>query len=194
MFTLMVILASAWSQAGAEQAATEQASPGQALTLAELEGAEIQVKIVRHQMVRREGREFPVTVHNDWKLILRPGGMIEQTHDSTAHTPRGPRRAETLTGSFLVDHVRDVQSAGGGRAVWQFNEGTLTFLRTFKSGALKTTVALARGAEGLTCTANETFAREKGSGRIELKSRVDDAPITILSWKPVSSDCRVTKR
>jgi hypothetical protein len=37
------------------------------------------------------------------------------------------------------------------------------------------------------------FVREEGSGPVEFNSPVDGAPVTLVSWKQVSSTCVVWK-
>jgi carbohydrate-selective porin OprB len=193
VLALAAFMVSPSSSVSAEQAQAEQKSSGQPITLADLQWSEVHMKIARDQVVRREGRQFPVRVNMDLKLAIGFEG-IEQTFTSTAHGPRGTRQSQPMIGSFIVNRVRDVRSLGGGRAVWQFADGTLTFMRTYKQGAYRRTVAFTRGAQGLTCTVSESFARENGTGSIELNSLMDGRPTTIVRWKPVSSSCRVAKR
>ena len=54
-------------------------------------------------------------------------------------------------------------------------------------------IAFARGPEGLTCKADEAFARENGRGPIILDSPVGAGEVQILSAKQTSSLCRVQK-
>ena len=52
-------------------------------------------------------------------------------------------------------------------------------------------IAFARDKEGLTCTVSETFAREDGVGTIYLDSFVDGVSVIVVSYKQLSSRCRV---
>jgi hypothetical protein len=79
------------------------------------------------------------------------------------------------------------------RGVVLFEGGGLSFLRTFKRGALTPTIAFSRRANGLSCTAEETFAREEGVGDLAMNSAIDDTLVTIISYKQISSTCRVVK-
>jgi len=191
---LVVLAALGCRQDAAAEAVTREAPPSQPLTFADLEGLEISAKTVREQVVRREGRQFPVRVHADWNVIIGAQGSITQTYVSEAHTLRGIRRAKPLAGSFTLDQVREVHGLGVGQAVWRFEDATLTFLRSFKEGAYRSTITFARVPEGLTCSAAESFAREKGTGPIVLNSPIEGVQTTIISSKQVSSTCRVRKR
>jgi hypothetical protein len=57
---------------------------------------------------------------------------------------------------------------------------------------VRTIVSLKRNGQNLTCATTTVFAREKGKNGLVLNSPIDGAPVTILSWKPVSSTCDVT--
>jgi hypothetical protein len=83
---------------------------------------------------------------------------------------------------------------GPQRASASRYEGTLTFLRTRGSGATKRDITFTRTAEGLTCTAKDDFVRENGTGRVVLESGIDGAKVTLISWKLISSSCRVTRQ
>jgi hypothetical protein len=168
---------------------------GQAVTLADLEGAAIEVRLLRQQTVLREGREHSNQFQNDLKIEIGPADRIQQTNTTTAYTARGTRKGKTTSGWWTLERPRETTSRGGGHGVWIFADGTLTFLRTFQGGALKRVFAFTGGgAGGLNCTATQTFAREQGVHGIVLESAVDNVPIVILSTKPISAMCRVTKQ
>jgi hypothetical protein len=183
-----------WGQSKAEEAADEQRRSDPSITLRELEGTEIEVKPVYQQVVQREGRQFAVTMNNELQVVVGHEGKIEQTWTPTAHTPRGTRRGETRRGSFILDQVREIQGLGSGKGMYQFKEGALIFLRTFREGAFRRTITFARSDEGFKCAATESFARQQGTGNIVLNSGIDGAPLTVVSWKPISSICHLTKR
>jgi hypothetical protein len=177
-FALLVVLPS-------ERASTQD------LTLDDLHGIEVNMKIVRQQIQRRDGPEYPVKIDIDWTIIIQPEGMIRQTIVSIAHTPRGTQKPITLATSFVLDKPQQVGSFGDGHGVWQFKEGTLTFVRTFPVGAYRNNIAFTRDADGLKCVSTEAFARE--NGKITLNSMVDGARINIISSKQISSRCSVKR-
>jgi hypothetical protein len=180
------------AQALAEAATSQAATPG-AATFDELEGFIIEANIVRDQLTQRDGRQVPQQAHTSWRIVIGPGVSIQSTVNVTFHNPHGQRKAEPLTGSFILDQSRHVGSRGGGQGVWHFEEQTLTFTRTFEQGAFRIKFAFSRNDEALSCQASETFARENGTGRIAMQSAIDGQPITIIRAKQISSNCRVFK-
>ena len=167
---------------------------GQAVTLDELERMTVEATIVRDQVILRDGRKIPVKFQNDLKIVIEPGGKLQVAITPTSQGPRGKRQGETRRSTPTVEKVRELTTLGGGYGVWVFSEdGTLTFLRTYKGGAFKRTIAFARGPEGLTCKAEEAFARENARGPIILDSAVGAGEVQIVSAKQISSRCRVLK-
>jgi hypothetical protein len=172
-------------------AAISSPASGQAVTLADLEGALVEVRFLRQQTISREGRELSNQFQNDLKIEIGPADTIRQTNSPTAYTTRGTRTGKTTSGSWTLERPQETPTRGGGHGIWIFADGTLTFLRTFQGGALKRVFAFTRGAGGLTCTATQTFAREQGVRGIVLDSGIDNVPTVILSTKPISAMCRI---
>lgn len=65
---------------------------------------------------------------------------------------------------------------------------------TFKSGTFKRAIAFSRTPDGLSCAAEENFAREEGAGDLAMNSPVDDGPVIMVSSKQISSTCHVVKQ
>jgi hypothetical protein len=170
-----------------------EAAVGQAVTVDDLAGMVIEADIDRAQTVRRGGRTIPVTIHQRWRLSVDVDGTVAFTMRPSADTPRGRRTAKASSGVFTLDESREVPSRGGGEAVWKFTDGTLTFLRTFPSGAYRASFAFAREADRLTCTVDSAYARENGRGAIRLESPFGGGEVTILRSNQVSSRCTVSK-
>jgi hypothetical protein len=167
---------------------------GQAVTLEDLEGTTVEATVVRDQVVLREGRRIPVKFQNELTIGIGPEAKLQVAITPTSQGPRGKRHGETRRATATVEKVRELKTLGGGYGLWVFSEdGTLTFLRTYKGGAFKRTIAFARGPEGLTCKAEEAFARENSRGPIILDSAVGTGEVQILSAKQISSRCRVVK-
>jgi hypothetical protein len=180
------------TQALAEAATGQAATPG-AVTFDQLEGFVVEANIVRDQVTQRNGRQGPQQAHTSWRLVLGPGLSIQSTVNATFHNPHGQRKAEPVTGSFILDQSRHVGSRGGGQGIWHFEEQALTFTRTFEQGALRIKFTFFRSDEALSCQASESFARENGTGPITMRSAVDGQPVTIVRAKQISSTCRVFK-
>jgi hypothetical protein len=162
------------------------------VTLADLERAVINTRIVSDQLVRKDGRERLLQLQDDWKIILGPENKISWTITQTARGPGGGIRTTSRSFSWTVERAGEKVDLGGGHGVWIFADGVLTALRTFKGGALKQTILFDRSDGALTCTANAAFAYEKGVNGIVLNSPFDNAPIVILRAKQLSSSCRIT--
>jgi hypothetical protein len=176
------------------QSTTTTTQPNDPVKFAELDGSVIEASIVRDQIVRREGKTFPVRFQNDIKLVIGPNDRIQSSVTPTADTPRGRRVGRTLMGPFLLEKKQSLTSLGGGEGVFLFKEGVLTFIRTFKSGAIKRDIAFSRTPDGLSCAAEENFAREEGAGDLAMNSAIDDQSAIIVSSKQISSTCRVMKQ
>jgi hypothetical protein len=179
------------------QTAVTTVQPNDPVKFAELAGSVIEARVVRDQVTRRAGRTFSVRTQDDFKLVIGPDDRIEQSVTATSDTPRGQRRGPTRTGMFTLGEQRPVGALGGGNGAFTFEDGILTFIRTFREGAVKRTFAFSRSPDGLSCTANQAFAREareEGVGDLAMDSAIDDVPIVIVSYKQISSTCRVVKQ
>ena len=77
--------------------------------------------------------------------------------------------------------------------MWSLDGGTLSFVRTFRSGAYRVLFALTRERHGgMKCRVTEAFAREEGRGPIQLMSPVGGRNMTIVNAKQVSATCKIT--
>jgi hypothetical protein len=196
MSALLLLLGPAWSEETAtDRAATAPTMTDQAVTFSELEGAVVDVQVISQRVVRREEREFPVRFQNDLTIIIGPGAKIDGTLTPTTNGPRGERQGKTRTFSTTLNKLAEIVGSGGGVGAWTFaGDGTLIFLRTYKEGAFRRTIAFTRSTEGFSCAANESLARENGVGGLALNSAIDDSSVTIVRYEQISSSCRVTKR
>jgi hypothetical protein len=196
MSALLLLLGPAWSEETAtDRAATAPTMTDQAVTFSELEGAVVDVQVISQRVVRREEREFPVRFQNDLKIIIGPGAKIDGTLTPTTNGPRGERQGKSRTFSTTLNKLAEIVGSGGGVGAWTFaGDGTLIFLRTYKEGAFRRTIAFTRSTEGFSCAANESLARENGVGGLALNSAIDDSSVTIVRYEQISSSCRVTKR
>ena len=190
----MLALASpAQSEDAAREGTPNQLSPGQGLTISNLEGSKIQIKLVNEMLMQREGVavQFTVTSDSDWNITVEPGAKIGFDFKPTSHTPRGTRVGQKVATSATLDQPWYTPN---GEATWQFTESTLIFVRSFKKGgAYRMSIAFKQDGPNLTCTATNVFARERGKNSVTMNSAIDGAPITVFSSKTVSSSCNVTR-
>jgi len=190
---VLLVLTTAPAHTWGQTTATKT-QPNDPVTLVELAGSVIEAKVIREQVVRREGRTFPVRSQDDIKLVIGADNRIEQSVTVTSDTARGQRKGPTRTGVYTLGEQRPIGTLGGGNGILTFEDGALTFIRTFKEGAVKRIFAFSRGPDGLSCTANQTFGREGGVGDLNMNSAIDGTPVIIVSFKQISSTCRVLKQ
>jgi hypothetical protein len=176
----------------------------QPVSFADLDGYTIESEVVRAQVIRREGWQGLVKVHQKWTVIIGPGEIIHMTTVNTVEGPRGKQTGNPGSGFLTLGQPQQLGHMGGGYGVWEFQNGILTYVRTFKQGAFRKNFELTLGeralmvdgvhsAGGFSCTDSESFARERGVGPIVFNSPVDGKPSTLISSKPVSSSCKVVK-
>jgi len=171
---------------------------GEAVTLADLEGAVIESRVLSERVIRDERGERQVRHQLDLKLAIGPGGKFESWRTPTAYSARGVRRGKTRTASGSIEQVAEHKLLGGGHSVWILAGDSLTFLNTFEGsggrGGFKDTILFTRGPQGLMCTANNAFLREDGKAGIAYISGITGRNIILLSSKQISSTCRVTNK
>ena len=191
LLAMGLLVGSAYGQGGEKANVTPPAPSNQAVTLADLEGANIHSKLVTEMLAQRNGRQGQVTQEADWQINVLPEQRIKFSFRATAHTPRGTKSSPPRGTTVKLDEPWPTDN---GEAVWQFKDGDLTFVRSHQTGAVRTIVSLKQDGQKLTCATSTVFAREQGKNGLVLTSPIDGAPVTILSWKPVSSTCEVTPK
>jgi hypothetical protein len=164
----------------------------QAVTLAELAGSTVEADIHRRQTMQRNGPQFAIQTHQNWKLDINADNTIDVLVNTTVRGPRGTRKAPPNAGRFTFEQAREVRNRGGGQGIWCFADEALHFTRTFPSGAYRAHFTFTRGVEGISCKVTEAFAREDGNKPITLDSALGDGPVTMIESQQEPSDCRVS--
>jgi hypothetical protein len=165
----------------------------QAINWSDLEGAVVDADIQRDQRMGRLGLSASVTVQQAWKISIAADKSLEFTVTTTARGPGTPAKPLTNSGTVTLDKRREIATYGGGMTVWEFADGTLTFFRTFRSGAYRAHFAFVRAPAGLACSVSEAFVREDGTGAIRMQLD-SGGEITIISSNPLATTCKVTER
>ena len=161
-----------------------------ALSLRQLEGANIHATLVTEMLAQQEGGpQGPATTEDDWNITVEPGGKISWSYRPTIRTRRGTQRGAKIANTSALD---EAWQTANGAAIWQFSDAELSFVRSYQGGAMRLTIAFKQDGPNLTCTASNVFARERDKNGLILNSPIDDTPVTIFSWKQVSSICDVT--
>jgi hypothetical protein len=164
----------------------------QGITLADIDGASIETTVVYDQVGRKDGAVMSSRLRDDRKITIGPGDTLQHSIVHTVTGPRGTRVFPTPSGTFTLNKPREVHSLGEGHAIWVFANGTLTFLRTYRSGGYKTEITFHRNSAGLTCSIRSPFARENGTGDIEMTS-LAGGTWQLISSRVLSTSCRVAK-
>jgi hypothetical protein len=143
-------------------------------------------------LVQREGGpKFPVTSQADWNVTVESEAKIGWSFQPTVHSPRGDQVGQKIASTATLDKPWYTPN---GEAIWQYTEGTLIFVRSFKNGgAMRMSIGFKQDGPNLTCVASLVFARERDKNSLTMNSAIDGVPFTAFSWKPVSSSCDVRR-
>lgn len=166
---------------------------GETISLADLAGSVVEADIHRRQTMQRQGPQFTIETHQNWKFDINADNTIDLVVSTTIRGPRGTRKAPPDAGRFTLEQAREVRNRGGGQGIWNFADEALHFTRTFPSGAYRVHFTFARGGDGMTCKVTEAFAREDGNKPITLDSSLGDGPVTMIESQQEPSDCRVSR-
>ena len=164
------------------------------VSFADLQGAVIHTRVLFQQEGLSNGQPFQNQAEAVSTITIDSTNTLTNTVVSTAYNPRGIRTSPPRTGSFTLGQPREVSSAGGGNAMWSFQDGKLINIRSFKAGAYRGTISFSRGAEGLRCTLHAAYAREAGIADWNWISPISGTDIRMKSIRPISSDCQAAKR
>ena len=129
------------------QRTPNQLPSAQALTITNLEGVKIQIKLVTEMLVQREGFQGPATQDTDWSITIGPEEKIDWSFQPTSHTRIGDRAGQKITTTATLDKSWYTPN---GEANWQFADGTLVFVRSFKNGgAYRMSIAFKQDGQNL---------------------------------------------
>ena len=163
--------------------------PARAVTLEELKGASLQVRVTYNMRIRRAEGEFPTQATHVMKFKIDEEGRIAGEVNRTVTTPRGPR---TRTHPMKARIGKPGEPAMGGDGLWLIDGDKLVLLRAFDAGGFKAEIEFKGSGQAMTCSYRAPFVREDGKN-IRMQQGVVGGPVTILSAKQTSSDCRVTR-
>jgi hypothetical protein len=166
------------------------ASAQEPATINDLEGGAINASTTHERVFRRGGKEGRDKFRLDWSIRFISRDTV---HASTVATSYSARGAYSKKNEATVNLARpkETKSRGGGHMLWIFENGVLTFLRTYQGGGMQASFTVARKAAGFTCSANASWPREAGVPSIMLRSFVDKESMEILSEILVASSCQV---
>ena len=144
--------------------------------------------------MRREGRQYPDKYQTDWTIEFVSEDTIRPTFVGTDYAPRGTFKTPVETGGLiLLGRSIETPSRGGGTFTWLFENGVLSFVRTYEVGAMKATFGVSRTDRGFACTAAVSWPKETGKPSIVMRSFVDNSKVEIITAKQSASSCAISK-
>jgi len=161
---------------------------------ADLVGSVMRLSVTNDRIMRREGRQYPDKYQTDWTIEFVSEDAIRATFVGTVYGPRGISKTPVETGGLiLLGHAIETPSRGGGTFTWLFENGVLSFVRTYEVGAMKATFEVSRTDRGFACTATVSWPKEVGKPSIVLRSFVDNSKVEIMTAKQSTSSCAISK-
>jgi hypothetical protein len=162
------------------------------VTLADLDGAVIETATVHDQVGILNGMRSPNRLVENRKITIGPGPTLQNAITNTISSERGTKVVQ-FSGTFTINKAREIAPHGGGHGIYIFANGTPTFLRTLQSGGFKSEITFHRSSAGLTCSIRSPFARENGTGKVEMAA-ARGGTWKLVSSSQISSSCGVTRR
>lgn len=165
-------------------------APPVAITLDQLDGSTVELSVVHLQTVERRGGQIVTRLRIDTRFKVSGNhvkGIANRTHTNEFGTQHGTVQNIDVQ----LEKPDQFSHAGGGDRVWLFNDGVMSTLNVFKSGAFKRDIFFERRDGKLMCRVREDFAREQGKGPIIFNSTVDSFLLTLISNKVLSASCKI---
>jgi hypothetical protein len=156
----------------------------QGITPESLRGRSVEAQVVYQVRGRREGHEFDAPMTFDLRLNIGGDGRVTGSATRSSTGRRGPI-SNTRQISAVIGRPREV--AGSGHSVMVLSGSTLTILRTFEVGGLKTTITFS----GRGCSIRAPLMQEVGAGRTK-RDHIAGGTVEVISARQVSTSCRVT--
>jgi hypothetical protein len=164
------------------------------VTATDLVGSVMKLSVTNDRIMRREGRQYPDKYQTDWTIEFVSEDAIRPAFIGTVYGPRGISKTPVETGGLiLLGRSIETASRGGGTFTWTFENGVLSFVRTYDAGAMRATFAVSRTDHGFVCTAAVSWPKEVGKSSIVMRSFVDNSRVEILTAKQSASSCAISK-
>ena len=160
-----------------------------AITVEDLKGATLQVRVTYDMRIRRAEGDFPTQATHVMTFKIGDEGQITGQMNRTVTTPRGPRTQSVPMNARIG---KPGESPLGGERLWLIDGDKLLLLRAFEAGGFKAEIDFKGSGTGLTCSYRAPFVREEGKS-VRMKKGVVGGPVTILSATQTASNCKVTR-
>jgi hypothetical protein len=166
----------------------------QAVTAAELAGTVMEVSSTNSRVLLRDGRRIPYRYKIEWTIYFLSDDMITATFIGTDYTARGVKKTPVERGGLIkLARPNETRSRGGGHQVWVFEDGALTYLRTYLGGAMKAIFSVTRKGGDFACTTSVEWLREEGVPSIVMRSPHDKSRVEIVSTRQTASSCKIRR-
>ncbi len=164
------------------------------VSAADLVGSVMKLSVTNDRIMRREGRQYPDKYQTDWTIEFVSEEAIRASFVGTAYGPRGIFKTPVETGGLiLLGRSIETPSRGGGTFMWVFENGVLSYVRTYEVGAMKANFGVSRVDRGFACTATVSWPKETGKPSIVMRSFVDNSKVEIITAKQSASSCAISK-
>jgi hypothetical protein len=163
--------------------------PAGAVTLDDLKGVALQVRVNYNMRIRRAEGDFSTQATHVMKFKIDNEGIIAGQVNRTVTTPRGPR---TRSHPMKARIGKPGEPAMGGHGLWLIDGDKLVLLRAFDAGGFKAEIEFKGSGGDMTCSYRAPFVREEGKN-VRMQQSVVGGPVTILSATQTTSDCKVTR-
>ena len=164
------------------------------VSAADLVGSVMKLSVTNDRIMRREGRQYPDKYQTDWTIEFVSEEAIRASFVGTDYGPRGIFKTPVETGGLiLLGRSIETPSRGGGTFTWVFENGVLSFVRTYEVGAMKANFGVSRIDGGFACTATVSWPKETGKPSIVMRSFVDNSKVEIITAKQSASSCAISK-
>jgi hypothetical protein len=160
----------------------------------DLRGMVIKSRVVRQLVNVQKGRRDIGEGDSDTTVTIDGAGLITYVWKFNWHNASGNYPSKPVTATDPLNSVAAAEALGGGHRLWTFDNGTLTFIRTYRVGAFKRTYTFTRTPTGLACEATEAQVREVGASWSEFSSAASGTITRTLSERLISSSCTVSKQ
>jgi hypothetical protein len=158
---------------------------------AELVGSIIKGSTTEARVHRMGDSEWSLRVQLDWTIEFVSKDQIRPTFVVTVYDRGATQKRPAEAGGLIrLGKPAEARDRGGGDYIWTFEEGVLTLVRSYKSGAQTVIFAVTRSRAGFDCTASVSWFHEAGTPNIMLR-RGDGTWMEIVSSKQESSSCAV---
>jgi hypothetical protein len=165
--------------------------PSAAITLADLDHSRIELTIVEDELYETNGSQHRAKVTIFWQIAINGDSGSNYVYEVVTG-PTGTHIDPPRGGGFTFGQPQHLLTWGGGEMTWVFKRGMIEWIRTYLKGASRLTIQFQATSRGVLCTARYAFARENGSGAMEMTTLRGD-PLKVLYQKFISSTCRVVR-